>query len=75
VSIPSPGSAKAHLASATYRHPEQLPDRRRDLYLANLARMARETVDKAIADGPSLPTPEQKEALRAILAPWLGDAA
>jgi hypothetical protein len=75
VPILSPGSAAARVASAAYRHPERLPDARRDLYLANLAKLARETVDKAIASGAAMPTEEQRAALAAILAPWMGDAA
>lgn len=71
----SPATAKSRLGRFTQLAPEKIPDARRDLFLANLAKLARETVDQAIATGASLPTDEQRAALRAILAPWLGDAA
>lgn len=68
--LPTPTAAKVRVASASRSHPERLPDLRRDLYLANLARKARETVDAAIACGASRPTPEQMAELAAILNRW-----
>jgi hypothetical protein len=62
--------ARSKLGNATKSDPAAVPDARRDLHLANLAKLARAEVDRAIETGASIPNDEQRAELAAILARW-----
>jgi hypothetical protein len=70
VSLLTPGSAKAKLAAAAYRNPEELPERYRDLHQANLLAEARRTVQRAIATGSAPPDDELIPALLDAIGHW-----
>ncbi len=57
-------TARNKLAAASRHHPEQVPQRRRDLAEAKIA----DYVEKVLAEAPPL-TPDQRARLAGLLAP------